>query len=813
MEESAKSDQNNFNIELIISSISLITLASILVVCICCKRRNQKSELSGVEGIVKLKQLDDSTINVSIDTTDSTDALNPKSKLAQQQLQKNATLPFDAKLGNGNGFQDNELKRSSTNAPHRSLPDIPIVETAVCDNNSELYATVGDKLQEKEVPSKSPTNPKKLANISQHSSMSQADDSSPYARVRSPQHAYDKLKKTEHPYAQVIQIQPTANGVAQVVLENDDDDDDEEDEEDETTIENPISHRESSNNDLLSTATHLDASAAISGRISASQELPYMTPPIVTSMTTSSHAPQQHFSGDSQDSSKGYTSISVREPLANILTQTNQQNAQRRRREIQDSHNNFYATVSDDSDEMYAAIEDPNNVNNADLYTSGSETYAQIAPMTVSVEINQQSTQQSQIQTQQIESSTTTHRSNVRPNSSHHEDVSQIEVLKSIHSRQASSSSCTSSVGNNIGSPKPEKRQANSPLPPTPQSKTKDSNNNSNKTRQEVEGMYAKVMKKNKLTSVPFENSSPTLNRHGIDVIDGVTDIKILTGNEYETIDKKRHRNSRHSDNLIGYSGYETIPADRNNNNNKESELSTIPSSNPNYAQIDEKKKKEEIINSHPKYETLKPTSNVTKADDSITTDSDYDPNYEIVLSKNQQRISSSSSTSSTLVDDGYTQIGKKLNNISDDDESIPGYSTIKKVENDYSSIGEEQRKLRNSLKISDNENDTDSNLYSSIPAVVQAQTVITPSTDSYSSDLHLDYEQITSTSITPTTTNNNYELLSMSESSINETSTRILKENPYERLHNEKSPDVDAMSNGKSQPQQENRVDDFFKV
>lgn len=58
-----------------------------------------------------------------------------------------------------------------------------------------------------------------------------------------------------------------------------------------------------------------------------------------------------------------------------------------RRREISDSH---YATVSDDSDEMYAAIDDPNNT--ADLYTSGSETYAQIQPpvtsVTVSVEIN-----------------------------------------------------------------------------------------------------------------------------------------------------------------------------------------------------------------------------------------------------------------------------------------------------------------------------------------------------------------------------------------------------------------------------------------
>lgn len=36
---------------------------------------------------------------------------------------------------------------------------------------------------------------------------------------------------------------------------------------------------------------------------------------------------------------------------------------------------------------MYAAIDDPNN--HVDLYTSGSETYAQIQPpLTVAVEIN-----------------------------------------------------------------------------------------------------------------------------------------------------------------------------------------------------------------------------------------------------------------------------------------------------------------------------------------------------------------------------------------------------------------------------------------
>lgn len=45
----------------------------------------------------------------------------------------------------------------------------------------------------------------------------------------------------------------------------------------------------------------------------------------------------------------------------------------------------------DFTDEMYAAIDDPNNLNHVDLYTSGSETYAQIqppVPLTVAVEIN-----------------------------------------------------------------------------------------------------------------------------------------------------------------------------------------------------------------------------------------------------------------------------------------------------------------------------------------------------------------------------------------------------------------------------------------
>lgn len=75
--------------------------------CDCIFSTTLRSELAGIEGVVKLKQLDDSTLNVSIDATDSSDALNPKTKPAYN---KNATLPIDAfKLANG--FQDYELKR------------------------------------------------------------------------------------------------------------------------------------------------------------------------------------------------------------------------------------------------------------------------------------------------------------------------------------------------------------------------------------------------------------------------------------------------------------------------------------------------------------------------------------------------------------------------------------------------------------------------------------------------------------------------------------------------------------------------------
>jgi len=68
----------------------------------------------------------------------------------------------------------------------------------------------------------------------------------------------------------------------------------------------PRTRRSSSHTSLLNSETHYDIQAAnaISGGVQANQDLPYMTPPLVMLLPHPQHNnPQQHFSGDSQDSS------------------------------------------------------------------------------------------------------------------------------------------------------------------------------------------------------------------------------------------------------------------------------------------------------------------------------------------------------------------------------------------------------------------------------------------------------------------------------------------------------------------------------
>ncbi|XP_024938397.1 uncharacterized protein LOC107265003 isoform X4 [Cephus cinctus] len=348
--------------------------------------------------------------------------------------------------------------KRSTGA-NRSLPDIPKDKSAALENRieantqdiiyeanetigdpSELYATVEDKGDARK-------HVREIPSISQQSSLVQDDAVSPYARLKSP----------------------------------------------------------NSNNE---TSLDIQAASAITGGVQANQDLPYMTPPILMPLPhppQSQHeSPQQHFSGDSQDS-KGYTSISVREPLANIIAQTKAAQQQRQSsRTLTDPH---YATVSDDSDEMYAAIDEQDKV-----YTSGSETYAQIQPAIVDPVRTTQSDQPNVNQTSHLEES---HPSAPQPPS-----VDSLRHVAHAHSRQASSSSATSSVAN-LGSPKPEKRQANSPLPPPPEGTNdvyalvdkrgkggEDRLRSSVSSGKSLEDMYAKVVKKKRDTEDEVQDAA-----------------------------------------------------------------------------------------------------------------------------------------------------------------------------------------------------------------------------------------------------------------------------------------------------------------
>lgn len=769
-----------------------------LAACLCCRKKIPKNEFWGQEGMVKIKNHEDSVLNVD-----------------------ETYLPaIDGNSSSQGG--DSDSKRAS-NAPHRSLPDIPVTES-LNDNVSELYATVADKIQQKP-QGRSPTpSLKKQTSVSQHSSISQADDiSSPYARVKTPPHEYDNVLSTEHPYAQVNAAGPSTSAATQQQSPNFD------------SSPNISTSRRSSRESLLGPLENqqeIPAASAIAGMISASQELPYMTPPIV---------PQPHFSGDSQDSSKGYTSISVREPLANILAQT-KRSAPARVNRKDDSH---YATVSDDSDEMYAAIEDP-KINQVDIYTSGSETYAQIQPsnaITVSVEINttQQQTSRVSVNPEPSRSNATTKKAGDTP------VPPPVDTLKAqMHSRQASSSSNTSSVGN-IGSPKPEKRQANSPLPPTPKNLQHASNSNLTSTSsipsgrnsvasvieaqlasgtritskenisqdidddssgkkdsspfKDIEGMYAKVIKKNRHSNSPSQNASPVLNRKSPSDAPpdhnqqdfNLTDL--VLNSVQGSPDKRRPKSTS------GYEtkdhGYETIPAGKMNcangdvngaNGITNTNNAAVNRKSDGYAQVARRKLLQNEIDtpgpilttsymnasseifgkidpikiaSEPGYESLPGQSShtndpgyetLTKADDvagSKKSNSDYDPNYEVLRPPHYENS-----------DDGYAKVFEKCVRIEDDASDgysrvkeacdlVPGYSSIREKKSergnhDYASIGEDKK-----LILVNNNNNTNDDTGSEIYASIHNEQ------PSHGSPDYHNYQTISETKSSLTATNN----------------------------------------------------------
>ncbi|CAL7934769.1 unnamed protein product [Xylocopa violacea] len=421
----------------------------------------------------------------------------------------------------------NENKSTGAN---RSLPDIPkdkekrnentnvsvsqeiyeIAET-ICDQ-SELYATVRDadakeQVTELDIPQLSHQNPLTQETLDdQYSRLALSPNSGnvehPYAQLQSVQKA-ETNESNRNGNKQAIDVDKPSTSSSTCQTNG-------------NPVAPPRTRRSSSHNSLLAVEPDpcdIQAANAISGGVQANQDLPYMTPPLLMLLPqpvqSQSNSLQQHFSGDSQDS-KGYTSISVREPLANIIAQTKTISRQNQSiRPLTDPH---YATVSDDSDEMYAAIDEQDKI-----YTSGSETYAQIQPTMTEVQ---------RVQNEQSLFSRAPSRSEETYPAPQPPSVDSLRHVAHAHSRQASSSSANSSIVN-PGSPKPEKRQANSPLPPPPEgtvevyasiekrAKNEDRLKSSLSNGKSLEDMYAKVVKKKKAAEEQQNDVGHSNSHHG----------------------------------------------------------------------------------------------------------------------------------------------------------------------------------------------------------------------------------------------------------------------------------------------------------
>ncbi|KAH8381260.1 hypothetical protein KR093_000725, partial [Drosophila rubida] len=860
-----------------------------------------RNDLLGLEGMVKLKNPDEIVVlnsghnGAAAASATVVATSNSLVHTSESQAELNASTVSNA---------DSE-KRSST-AAHRSLPDIPVAEQQ--DNGSELYETVADK-QLANAHNQSPQpSLKKQTSVSQHSSISQADDvSSPYSRVKGIPHDYAKVRATEHPYAQLNA--PSTSSAAAVAA---------------TTMTAASSSQEHGTdslqrgsqlsagstqhlNDDATPQVEIPAASAIAGMISASQDLPYMTPPIAN----------QHFSGDSQDSSKGYTSISVREPLANILAQQPAIKVTARTvaltRDANDSH---YATVSDDSDETYAAIEDPNNrhiPNATDIYTSGSETYAQIQPMqsnpiVVAVEINNSSSLSAGNATLTSSGQSTSNTSTHRMSSSSMEHAGPVpphvdSLRAQMHSRQASSSSSVC----NLGSPKPEKRQANSPLPPTPKASlsqthhlhsaasssnltsgrssvisvieaggegsTNDANDASDASPQRkhskslspskdvegsrnIEGMYAKVMKKHKfsshqpealgvspldsaaaalLTSTTAEkcrarSNSYTAKDHGYETIPA--DGQNLAAQHSHQLPYENRKSDCYAANMLQKERQQEAgnhraiaivplnpitPSTSNSSSTKHYETINCPPCQPNNnsSSSSNSNSKNSNSNNDPGYEQLHATAH---NNDDDAKKSDYDPNYEVLKSRAHS-------------DDGYAKVLEKKRPPGDAVDSSGGYSTIPGADanHNYASILETKAasEIDHYARIAENASSlaSPSSLNSSSMATSLSMITVTTSTTSnvsstpvssqYESLTETDpnYESVcylnataTTTTTTATTTTNN--------SSNNSSNSSSNNSHAYERLESDNNTQASSpLSPELSTPSDQLLVDDYFQV
>ena len=301
---------------LLISLAIIPVLVAIIILCLKIKSSKSNPDLYGVEGTVK-KTRNEEGFNGSAATGGASAANTSDNKL--------------------NVSGDDSRADVRTPSYDRKLPEIPNSDdiyknSSTRDDNSELYATVD------EVPSsagKLINSRPDIPSVPGPSSSNFDAKNHPYAKVK-------KTRRQEHPYAKVGEAKDEAE--------------DNTDTEEYDTTENLRPHssqRHSGRSQSGGPGGWRRPGDSHDGVIRNPSRQATPLPPEPPQYPDQGH-PQQHFSGDSQDSfgTKGYTSISVREPLAMIRDIRHVTGAGG---VIQEGN---YVTLSETSDEMYAAIED-----------------------------------------------------------------------------------------------------------------------------------------------------------------------------------------------------------------------------------------------------------------------------------------------------------------------------------------------------------------------------------------------------------------------------------------------------------------------
>jgi len=303
----------DWDLETTVLLISLAIIPVLVAIILLCLKIKSKSnpDLFGVEGNIKKTKNDDAYTPAT-----GSDTLNVSA-------------------------DDSNVRTPSYD---RKLPDIPddiYKNSSSKDDNSELYATVD------EVP----------VAANGGSNITSRPDINTVSGTDNRNHQYAKVKKIrreEHPYAKVGECR--------------DHEDNTDTEDYETTDKLSPRSRERLSGRSINGASSWGGRQDPDIPLNPSRQATPLPPEPPTFQDPHN---QQHFSGDSQDSfsAKGYTSISVREPLAHIRDMRGLGGAGAGPG-VQEGN---YVTLSETSDEMYAAIEDTVYMNPGGVVSSSKE--------------------------------------------------------------------------------------------------------------------------------------------------------------------------------------------------------------------------------------------------------------------------------------------------------------------------------------------------------------------------------------------------------------------------------------------------------